>query len=139
MRSSIAVCVRNNLDARTVHLHGGKTAWRDRVVRIVAEWALPAIAEHIRLLAPSAPVFLLDQHAALDAHHDACTALKIEKCTLHDWRHTFAVQALRDGLSPTVVASQLGHANAYLTFTTYGRFVVTDSDFDASARKASTR
>jgi integrase len=118
-----------DLKRRTVHLHGGKNHWRDRVVRIVADWALPAIAEHVRMLAPSAPVFTLDHHAALDAHHAACEALQIERCTLHDWRHTFAVQGLRDGLSPTVVASQLGHATAFLTFTTYGRFVVTDSDF----------
>jgi integrase len=118
-----------DLQARTVHLHGGKNPWRDRMVRIVADWALPYITEHVRMLAPSAPVFTVDQHAALDAHHAACKALQIDHCTLHDWRHTFAVQALRDGLSPTVVASQLGHANAYLTFTTYGRFVVTDTDF----------
>lgn len=126
-----------DLAARTVHLHGGKTAWRDRVVRIVADWAIPAIAEHVRNFAPAAHVFVLDQHAALDAHHAASKAAQLEYSRLHDHRHTFAVQALRDGLSPSVVASQLGHANAYLTFTTYGRFVVTDSDFEAPAKRSS--
>ena len=125
-----------DLAARTVHLHGGKTAWRDRVVKIVAEWAVPAIAEHVRNFAPAAHVFALDQHAALEAHHAACKATQLEYCTLHDWRHTFAVQALRDGLSPSVVASQLGHANAYLVFTTYGRFVVTDADYQSPGKRA---
>lgn len=125
-----------DLTARTVHLHGGKTAWRDRVVRIVAEWPLPAIAEHVRNFAPAAHVFVLDQHAALDAHHAACKATQLEYCTLHDWRHTFAVQALRDGLAPQVVAHQLGHKDAYLVFTTYGKFAVTDADYQASPKRA---
>ncbi len=125
-----------DLDARTVHAQGSKNAWRNREVRIVAEWALPAITEHVRTLSPSAPVFSITHKAALNAHHDAISTLKMPPSTLHDHRHTFAVQALRDGLSPTTVARQLGHANAYLVFTTYGRFTVDARDYAAPIAQA---
>lgn len=91
----------------------------------------------MRNFAPAAQVFAIDHHAALDAHHAACKATQLEYCTMHDLRHVFAVQALRDGLAPQVVAHQLGHKDAYLVFTVYGKFAVTAADYKAPANRAS--
>ena len=125
-----------DLAAGTVRAHGSKTAYRDRTVRIVQPWAVPIVEQHLRGLLPAAPVFPAGEHAALDAPHAACKAQGIAYCTLHDHRHTFAVQALRDGLSPMAVAAQLGHRDAYLTFTTYGKFTPTAADYLTPARRA---
>jgi hypothetical protein len=45
------------------------------------------------------------------------------------WWHTYAVNALRNGLSATVVAHQLGHRDANLIWTRYGRFVPNATDY----------
>jgi hypothetical protein len=52
-----------------------------------------------------------------------------------DWAIPTIAEHVRS-FAPSVIASQLGHANAYLTFTTYGRFVATDADFEAPAKRA---
>lgn len=121
-----------NLDAGTIHARGSKTAWRNRVVRIVESWAAPIIAAHARALMPSASVFPVRYKHALKAHAAACKAIQLDDYNMHDNRHTFAVQQLRDGLSPTVVARQLGHSNAHLVHTTYGRFVPDERDYRRS-------
>ncbi len=135
---AIAALVDRDVDlaAGTVHAHGAKNEWRERVVRITEPWVLPHIAEHMSTVLPGARVFAgVTEKRAIAAHHEACRILGIEHCTLHDWRHTFAVQALRDGLSPSTVARQLGHHNAHLTFTTYGRFVPDERDYISYNRK----
>jgi integrase len=124
-----------DLAAGTVRAHGSKSAYRDRTVRIVLPWAVPILEQHLRGLMPSAPVFPVRHHAALAAHHAACKAVGIAYCTLHDWRHTAAVQMLRDGLGATVVAAQLGHSNAYLTFTVYGKFAPAPADYLTPMRR----
>jgi hypothetical protein len=49
------------------------------------------------------------------SHQSACAALELADCTLHYRRHIFAVQQLRDGLSPKVVARQFGHSSTPLS------------------------
>lgn len=61
--------------------------------------------------------------AALIAHHEACASLGLRDSYLHDWRHTYAVNALKRKVSATVVASQLGHHDATLVLKNYGRYV----------------
>ena len=118
-----------DLTRGTVHAHGSKTAWRNRVVRVEA-WALPALSAACATCEPSGLIFAgLSEYATLAAHTRALEALELEHATLHDARHTYAVNALRDGMSPQVVAHQLGHRDAYLTLTLYGRFIVRDSDY----------
>ena len=56
-------------------------------------------------------------------HHDTCASLGLVRTTLHDSRHSFAVQKLRDGWPVTLVAHNLGHQDAYMVFERYGRFV----------------
>jgi integrase len=41
-------------------------------------------------------------------------------------RHTFASALLTDGANPWYVAEQLGHEDAQLVFTTYGKFIKAD-------------
>ncbi len=49
--------------------------------------------------------------------------------TQHGHRHTWAVQAIRDGIPLHVVAHQLGHRDPTMTLRVYGRFVPTSSDY----------
>jgi integrase len=65
----------------------------------------------------------------LDTHKRISAKLKIPVTTLHDWRHTYAVNSLRDGMKPTTVARQLGHRDASLVHRVYGRFIVDARDY----------
>jgi len=49
--------------------------------------------------------------------------------TQHDHRHTWAVQALRDGLEDQVVAHQLGHKDASMVRRVYGKYIPNSGDF----------
>jgi len=60
---------------------------------------------------------------------DACATLGIEDYHPHDWRHTWAVQAIRDSLPLNTVAAQLGHKDAVMTLRIYGKFVPVAADF----------
>jgi integrase len=48
--------------------------------------------------------------------------VKIE-CRFHDLRHTYASQLLANGVSPTEVAHNLGHATVATTLRTYAHFI----------------
>ena len=61
---------------------------------------------------------------------DACATLGIEDYHPHDWRHTWAVQAIRDSLPLNTVAAQLGHKDAVMTLRIYGKFVPVAADFE---------
>lgn len=50
---------------------------------------------------------------------------------VHDHRHTWAVQAVRDGLALHTIAAQLGHRDAMMVLKVYGRFKPTTADFGA--------
>lgn len=51
---------------------------------------------------------------------------------VHDHRHTWAVQAVRDGLALHTIGAQLGHRDAAMVVKVYGRFKPTAADFDRS-------
>lgn len=117
-----------DLDRGLVHARGSKTKWRNRTCAITQPWATPILRQQIRGLTPDALVFPgLDRDGTykqyLAAHHAACAAVQLSDSVLHDWRHTFAVDALRRKVKPIIVASQLGHANATLVLKTYGHHV----------------
>jgi integrase len=44
-------------------------------------------------------------------------------------RHTYAVNGLRKGYKPTVIARQLGHKDASMIDRVYGRFIPDESDY----------
>lgn len=118
-----------DLDRLTVNAHGSKTPHRNRVVRITEAWTVPIIKAHLKTLLPNAPVLTVKLDRVLDTHKRICKALQIPVTTLHDWRHTYAVNSLRDGMKPTTVARQLGHRDASLVHKVYGRFIVDERDY----------
>ena len=66
---------------------------------------------------------------ALDAFKAAQKAVGLSGHRLHDLRHTYAVNALKKGYKPTVIARQLGHKDASMVNKVYGRFVPDESDY----------
>lgn len=119
-----------DFEKRTVHAQGGKTPWRNRVVRATELWAWTIFAEYARDFSPNAPIFPgVSESQTLRRHAKAAKVLGLPHTTLHDWRHTYAVQALRDGYKPAVVAHQLGHRDSYLVLTRYGRFIPNEADY----------
>jgi integrase len=118
------------LEADIIEADGGKTDWRKRTAQIVEPWTKPYIAPALEGKEPDDLVFPgINHKRALAEHRKAVATAKAKASVLHDWRHTIAVQMLRDGYLPTVVAHQLGHRDAILVWTVYGRFVVTKQDY----------
>ena len=66
---------------------------------------------------------------------DAQKAAGISGHTLHDLRHTYAVNALKKGYKPTVIARQLGHKDASMIDKVYGRFIPGESDYIVAGRE----
>lgn len=99
------------------------------------------IREHYRArnALPAAPLFRLTGHrSALQRLQDTATAIGLPKMRLHDWRHVFAVQAVRDGLPYHIIAHQLGHSNTIMVQKVYGRFAVTLDDLRAVKQSRNT-
>jgi integrase len=123
-----------NFDGQTVHARGSKTVWRNRVIRI-EDWAMPFVrracgdSEGPWLVFP--PMTYGD---LLRAFREAQASLSIEAHRLHDLRHTYAVNALRKGYKPAVVAHQLGHKDASMVIRVYGRFIPDASDYSVPTK-----
>jgi integrase len=119
-----------DLVAGTIRAHGSKNEHRNRTVRITEAWAIPAIAEYVRDFLPDAPLFTFNARTARDHHKAACKAAKLALSTLHDHRHSYAVNALRRGVPLHIVSAQLGHSNTSLVQKRYGRFVPNEADYE---------
>ena len=120
-------------EAATIHARGSKTPWRNRVVRYEA-WAAILIETHRMGLIGAAVLFPdLKHRQTLAAFRDAQKAVGLSGHRLHDLRHTYAVNALKKGYKPTVVAHQLGHKDATMVTRVYGRFVPDASDYEAGS------
>lgn len=129
-----------DLDAGTVRARGGKNFWRDRVVRGTEPWAWEIFADYAKDFLPDAPLFGdVSRDTIRSHHHRASKVLKLPKTTLHDWRHSYAVWSLRDGLSYAVIARQLGHKDTTLLQTVYGKFVPDERDFETHATRRALR
>lgn len=123
-----------DLEACTVHAQGGKTPWRNRVVRPTEEWAWEIFAEYARDFTDNALIFEGLRHsAALRTHKRIGKSLGLPVTTLHDWRHSYAVWSLKAGYSAQVIAHQLGHRDSYLVLTRYGRHVPDALDYERHA------
>lgn len=121
-----------SLADRTVQAHGTKRASRDRSVKVTEPWCFEIFESWVRKQAalPAAPVFTMKYDPARSALQRALVVAAITDYTSHDWRHTYAVQALRDGLAPQVVARQLGHPHPLMVHKVYGRYVPNASDYE---------
>lgn len=119
-----------DFEARTLHAKGSKTPWRNRTVRATELWAWEIFAEYARDFTPNALIFGgVNKYKALHVHLDAAETLKLPRTTLHDWRHTYAVLSLKLGYKDATVAHQLGHRDAHLVRTRYGRFIPDERDY----------
>lgn len=130
--SAIANTKRSDVDTktRTIHAQGTKNTHRNRIVQVTEDWTWPIIEKHLKTLLPNANLFGVSHDAALDVHHSASDALALPSSTLHDWRHTYAVLSLKDGVAPAVVKKQLGHApNSTVVERVYGVWIVDESDY----------
>jgi len=120
-----------DLDARTVRCHGSKTKHRNRTIRITEKWVLPYLETAVKQLLPDAMVCApATNKAANTVHRDALKACAIaQDSTLHDWRHHYAVTALRRGEKPQIIAHQEGHGNTKLVLDRYGKFIPNHEDY----------
>jgi integrase len=127
-----------DVDGLTIHIRGTKTAWRNRVV-VIPAWTAERMRVALHVM-PSVPVFAgISYMDAYRAHRDALSALKLDGYTMHDARHSYAVNALRSGLRPEVVARQLGHRDATLVLKVYGKYVPDASDYEPKIARSATR
>ena len=124
-----------DLEQQTLHAHGSKDYWRDRVVVCTLEWCWPYIERHCRDLLPDTLMFTMSHEHALDAHHAAVAAKKLAKSTLHDWRHTHAILMRRAGMADHLIAKQLGHRDTALIATRYARFTPDTAEVQAAVRQ----
>jgi len=126
-----------DLDSRTIHARGSKTTWRNRVVRY-EDWAHGFAHRATDGKIGSTALFAgVRPEAALLAFKDAQKAVGLSEHRLHDLRHTYAVNALRKGYKPAVVAHQLGHKDATMVTRVYGRFVPDASDYETENKAGS--
>jgi integrase len=112
---------------------GTKRAHRRRTVTIPERWQWAweiARDEILNYGDGQRPLASISVYQSARALARALKAAKLdESYTQHDHRHTWAVQAIRDGIPLHVVAHQLGHRDATMVLKVYGRFVPTSADF----------
>lgn len=121
---------------RTVRARGTKRRHRDRTVKFFARWTEEwnRFVEHLdanpgvgdALVFPG-----IHRRRAYQVLVEACEAVEISDYTQHDWRHTYAVQGVRDRMPDHLIAHQLGHANVLMVQLVYGRYRVSDEDLEA--------
>lgn len=112
---------------------GTKKHFRRRTVTISERWTWAweiATAVILESKDGAKPFGTIGVHASLRALRAALKATGIDtEYTQHDHRHTWAVQAVRDGLPMHAIAAQLGHRDATMVVRVYGRFQPSASDF----------
>ena len=116
----------------SVRAPGTKRINRNRSIYITEPWCWEIFGAwlHQQPALPGAPVFTIGYDGAAAALKRALDAAEIDDYKPHDWRHTYAVQALRDGLAAQTVAHQLGHKDATMVLKVYGRFVPNRADYE---------
>jgi len=114
-----------DVDKAVFRARGTKRDHRDRLVKIRPGKALEIVRSYFQKagLAPGAALFPQARHrTALDRLKKACAAARLPRITIHDWRHVYAVQAVREGMPYHLIANQLGHSNTLMVQKVYGRF-----------------
>lgn len=133
-RKGHAIVKRRAVDteAWTFEASASKNRYRTRTIKITEAWTRPIIERHVKGLLPNAPLFeRIAEWKARRHHNDATKALGLAETTLHDHRHSYAVNALRRGVLPAVVKRQLGHSpRSTMVERTYGVWIVDSSDYD---------
>lgn len=122
-------------EQHTVHVHGTKNTWRDRIV-MVDDWAWPFFAAALKNKLPDAFLFVEESGEqatypqARAEHKAALRALGLNpKYTMHDARHSFAVRWMKEGRDPQLIANNLGHRDASMVLRIYGKYRPKPSDY----------
>lgn len=105
---------------------GRSTSMRTRTTKLleIFDWCWPYIEPVLSGKLPAALVFDgMDERRVLEVHHAVVASLKLERSTLHDWRHTHLVLALKAGYPPIGLARQAGHKDTNLLWTRYGKHI----------------
>ena len=108
----------------------GTKAWnRDRFL-ILEPWQRTVVEAWSSTLDAGTPLFAGLTYAMIRrAWRTGAHGIGEKGYTMHDARHTYAVNALQDGLTVEAVATQLGHKDGTLVLRVYGRWVVRASDY----------
>lgn len=139
---------RSDVTADSAYARGTKREHRKRTCTVYWRWTafwFRHVAEYVadRGLLPAAPIFADVTPWGAYRKLKAALALPALKALpqdyrVHDHRHTWAVQAVRDGLALHTIAHQLGHQDASMVVKVYGRFKPTQSDFGSKPETSAT-
>jgi len=125
-----------DLEARTIEAKGLKTRFRRRTIEITEAWTFPTIEACCKTLLPAAHVVTISERQALDAQTAACVRLELPRQRLHDWRHTYAITALRRGDDHQRIKRQLGHSpHSTLLYKVYGVYIAEFATNSATSAK----
>jgi integrase len=129
-----------NLSHRRIFAQGTKTNYRTRYIYAMRatewEWAWALVERHVKKFTPNQRVFAeLPHGAAIAEHQRACVRQHLPMTTLHDWRHTYAVNALKAGTNPRYVKQNLGHSpRSALLETVYGVWIPDERERETEAQ-----
>lgn len=124
---------------RSVLAQGTKTAHRARTCAVTETWEWAWAIALEKMPAQGHPFRAVNYYAMRTALKRALEAAKLrDDYTTHDHRHTWAVQAIRDGLPLHVVAHQLGHRDPVMTLRVYGRFIPQTTDYSVNTPSSAT-
>ncbi len=113
-------------DAKSVWAEGGKTVYRARRVFFTEDWAWELFWNYAKDKLPAVQLFTMDNRRALERHVAGCKLAKVKVTRLHDWRHTYAIYSLGDGMAPQAVKRQLGHSpNSTMLERVYAAWIPT--------------
>lgn len=77
----------------------------------------------------------LGRNKALKILGATCRRAGIQRCSLHELRHTFASILIAQGELPTLVAKQMGHADPSVTMKTYAHLFEEQASTDAALER----
>ncbi|GAC1648946.1 MAG: hypothetical protein NVS4B3_05280 [Gemmatimonadaceae bacterium] len=98
--------------AKEIRAPGPRPRTHNRLVR-VADWAWPFVSARMEECRPGEALFSgINRWQAQSSHATACRELGLADYYLRDQRRSFAVSAAAAGVSPEVIAEQLGHATS---------------------------
>jgi integrase len=105
----------------TAYARGTKNDSRERMTVITEPDVMDLVLPHLRNKLPNAKVWPnLAYTTVLNRHYRTCEALKLQRTTLHDWRHTYAHKELDRGVMARDVADMLGNTEA-MVLSVYGK------------------
>jgi site-specific recombinase XerC len=145
MQAALAMRRRDvDLETRVVWAHGRKTSHRDRQAIVLDDACWGIFAAYVRSagLMPEAEIFPVTHKEHERAQRAAAAVVRTDGVplragyTLHDARHSFAVEMVRRGHEAKLLSANLGHANEALLIKRYGKHRPRAEDLVRAAKRA---